>query len=213
DRFVAACQSESIPGTYPYQYGPIFIIMLYTGLRLGEMLKLCWKDVDLKNRRLYVKGNIVTVKDRSENQYDDVENGIKLSRITIEQKSTKTKSGMNRAVPINTKALQAFLILDEMNKSNPDTISPYVVKSKNGSITTISALEKPYDKVLDLAGIEHCGFHSLRHTFASLLFKKGIDVKIVSEILGHSNTSITYNTYVHIINEQKRVAIDLLDDI
>lgn len=51
------------------------------------------------------------------------------------------------------------------------------------------------------------GLHSLRHSFASRLFENGEDVKTVSEILGHSNITITYNTYIHLINDQKKTAI------
>ena len=51
------------------------------------------------------------------------------------------------------------------------------------------------------------GLHALRHTFASRLFSAGEDVKTVSELLGHSDITITYNTYIHLINEQKRKAV------
>lgn len=47
----------------------------------------------------------------------------------------------------------------------------------------------------------------IRHTFASRLFAAGEDVKTVSELLGHSDITITYNTYIHLINEQKRKAV------
>ena len=55
------------------------------------------------------------------------------------------------------------------------------------------------------------GLHSLRHTFATLMINKGIDVKIVSELLGHSNVSVTYNIYIHTIQSQKIKAINMVD--
>lgn len=54
------------------------------------------------------------------------------------------------------------------------------------------------------------GLHSLRHTFASRLFANGEDVKTVSELLGHSDITITYNTYIHLINQQKKNAVKKL---
>ena len=53
----------------------------------------------------------------------------------------------------------------------------------------------------------------MRHTFASSAIRKGVDIKVVSEILGHASVTFTYNTYVHIIDEQKARAVELLNDI
>ena len=57
------------------------------------------------------------------------------------------------------------------------------------------------------------GVHTLRHTFASIMFMNGVDVKTVSAILGHSGTNITYNTYIHLIQEQKIDAMKILNNI
>ena len=56
-----------------------------------------------------------------------------------------------------------------------------------------------------------CGVHTLRHTFASMLFQNGCDIKVVSEILGHSDTKITENIYIHVIQQQKVKAIQGID--
>ena len=66
---------------------------------------------------------------------------------------------------------------------------------------------------------KNCGFektygiHALRHTFASNLFNKGTDVKIVSKLLGHSSTSITCNIYIHVIEDVKAQAVALIDEV
>ena len=59
--------------------------------------------------------------------------------------------------------------------------------------------------------INHGSLHTLRHTFATKLFKNGIDIKVISELLGHSDISITYNIRTHVIKEQKKKAVDVLD--
>ena len=64
------------------------------------------------------------------------------------------------------------------------------------------------------AGLNNkCGAHTLRHTFASLLFRNDVNVKTVSELLGHKDVAFTYNTYIHLIEQQKSKAIHLLDNI
>ena len=57
----------------------------------------------------------------------------------------------------------------------------------------------------------HQGVHTLRHTCASLLIRKGVDIKIISEMLGHKDVAFTYNTYVHLIEEEKAKTINQLD--
>lgn len=57
------------------------------------------------------------------------------------------------------------------------------------------------------------GIHTLRHTCASLLIRKEVDIKVGSEILGHTNVNFTYNTYVHILDEQKVKAMSVFDDL
>lgn len=73
--------------------------------------------------------------------------------------------------------------------------------------------QNTFDSILETSGIEHKGLHVTRHTFASSLFRLGADVKSVSELLGHSDTRITYNTYIHLIKEQKLNVIALFDKL
>ena len=61
------------------------------------------------------------------------------------------------------------------------------------------------------AGIRKVGVHALRHTYATRLFEKGVDIKIISELLGHSSTEITYRIYVHVIESLKASAVEGLD--
>ncbi len=63
------------------------------------------------------------------------------------------------------------------------------------------------------ANINHGSLHSLRHTFATKLFQNGVDAKVISDLLGHSDISVTYNIYTHVIKEQKMKAVKSLDNI
>ena len=91
----------------------------------------------------------------------------------------------------------------------------YLMTSTNHNHIRPSRLDTTFNRLLNAAGLkgknESYGVHTLRHTFASMLFDKGCDVKVVSELLGHANTKITENTYIHILNKHKIKAIKTLD--
>ena len=91
---------------------------------------------------------------------------------------------------------------------------PTVIASKNGKPLYPWNLERPFQSILEHAGIKTpkgTGPHALRHTFASMLFENGCAVKVVSELLGHKDTKITENTYIHLIQKQKMKAIQDID--
>lgn len=183
---------------YIFRYGYAIILLLYTGLRCGELLGLKWEDVDYESNSIRVKRNLKQVINRDED--------ADRKYVVIEQ-STKTKSGV-RSIPLSNMAKEALTYYAKIR-----TDSPYVLSSKNGRPVSARNLDRAFRNILTRAGItKQYGVHSLRHTFASMLFKKGVDVKTVSEILGHSDVSVTYNIYIHIINEQKIKAIEQLND-
>lgn len=192
-KICAAATSCYENGSQRYRYGYAIIVLLFTGLRFSELAGLEWKNVDLSNRRLYVRANAVSAKDR------DGDGRTK----TILQQSSKTKHSA-RVVPIGDAAADALIYLKEQNYGK------YVISTQDGGLVDYWNFRHMYDSVLKRAGVENRGIHTCRHTFASMLFKRGIDAKVVSEILGHADVSITYNIYIHLIQEQKDLAISML---
>lgn len=178
-----------------YQYGNIICLVIYTGLRVGELCALKWKDVDFQSKRLNINKNIVAIYKNGE-------------RTLIEQQTTK--SGKPRIVPLNDRAIE---VLNKQRQLVCGDINDYIVNGKN-EIVDKTVVANTYPKICKRAKIENSsGIHSLRHTFASLAIRKGVDIKVVSEILGHASVNFTYNTYVHIVEEQKINAVDLLNNI
>ena len=189
-----------------FRLGWIVVLVLNTGLRLGELLALTWgNDVDLDNNIITVQHSIVCIKNRMPN--------AATKYTLIDQPSTKTKSGV-RTIHINNGARQALLELKALNGHHK-----YVVSTRNGKLINPRNIDTTFKRICRVAGLytreedEKFGMHSLRHTFASHLFAKGVDVKIVSAILGHSDVQITYDTYIHIIGNQTKKAIEVIDDI
>lgn len=183
-----------------YKYGIAIVLIIYLGLRGGELTALKWKDVDFQNNTLSVTKNIVFT-------YDYNEDGTK-SRKIIEQKGTKRNS-KGRVIPLNKQSLYYLKLLKKKyGEINPNG---YIVNNSMEKIA-VDIVSDSYTSIANACNILHpLGIHTLRHTCASLMIRKGVDIKIVSEILGHSSVAFTYNTYVHLIDEQKARAMELLD--
>ena len=195
----AVCKYKT--GNDRYIYGLPISLIIYTGLRCGELAALKWSDIDFENKKIYVRKNIVTVYD-----YEDTE---KKTRKVNLQTSTKTSNG--RIIPLIKNAED---ILNSIKSKYQEINSDGFIINNSDKMVHVDTLSDAYTNIAKTAGIENpLGIHTLRHTFASLLIKKGVDIKIVSEILGHKDVSFTYNVYVHILEEQKAQAMNLLDDI
>ena len=168
------------------------LISLYTGLRIGEVCALTWENIDLKHNILHVKTTVARVRK------SDSENGS-CSIIDV----PKTKSSI-RDIPIPTKLQSALLEMRYISQNNK-----YVL-SDSSTFLSPRTFEYRYHKALSRSCLEKINYHSLRHTFATRCIEVGMDVKTLSEILGHSNVAITLNTYVHPSMDLKREQLEKL---
>lgn len=167
-------------------------ISLYTGLRIGEVCALSWKDIDLVGRLMYIRHTVARVKRE--------ENGKPITKYVIDTPKTNASQ---RKIPLNSDLTR---ILSEMSSK---ATSSYVISGENGFVHP-RTYENRYRRILQDCGLPHIHYHGLRHTFATRCIEAGVDVKTLSEILGHSNVSITLNTYVHSSMELKRAQLEKL---
>ena len=183
-------------GTRKYPYGEAYILILNTGLRMGEALALDKNDVDEINGRIHIRKNAALTKKRDAR-------GKKIGGYNYEvQNDVKTFSG-KRWVSLNKNAKDAVSFL---KNSNPFSVA--LIATKNNERVLPTNFERTFSRILKNAGIKNGGnVHSLRHTFASVLFKNGVDIKVISKLLGHSSVKITYDIYVHVIEEQQIAAV------
>lgn len=178
----------------PVSFG--IMISLYTGLRIGELCGLMWKDLNLEDKLLTVSKTVI----RIDNPDDAIS---KKTKLIID----KPKTAMSeRKIPIHSNLLP-YLEKLILGCTNPETAY------------FLSGLEKPteprnyyekYKRILRLCGLQGYTFHALRHTFATRCIENGVDPKTLSEILGHSNVQITLNRYVHPSLDAKRRAVERL---
>ena len=175
------------------QAGAIFL-MLNTGLRTGEVLGLLNSDIDLENRVLHVQRG---VKQRNvRDGYEQV--GPKTEMVVGKLKSASSK----RDVPLNDTAIQAIKEMREEIYLGEDFP---LIPDINGNFLKPERFRRRYYRLLDGAGVEHRGLHSLRHTFATNLVNGvkqpdgtilSLTPKQVADILGHSTSQITEMYYV-----------------
>lgn len=164
------------------------LIAFNTGIRAGELSALKWSDIDLDNECIYISKTVQRIY--------SVEKKTK-----VIEESTKSKTS-NRRIPIN-KTLLPYL---KKYKCADDL---YILTNTTKCLEPRS-LRYGYKKVLTELKIDYLSFHSIRHTFATRLVNNNVNIKIVSELLGHSSVSITLDTYVHTNDEDK---INALNDV
>ena len=93
------------------------------------------------------------------------------------------------------------------------TLDGLVFASLNGKPLDPSMLSHAFLKIAKQAGLHDAHFHTLRHSFASIMLLRGAKPKVISEALGHSSVAFTMDTYSHIIEGMQSDAMDLLDEV
>jgi len=171
---------------------------LYTGLRVGELCALRWEDISLENGTVTVNKTL----QRVQNSDSDERNKMtKKTKITIDTPKTQNSS---REIPL-PKTLVALL---SRYASNGDK---FLLSGNGFNRTEPRTLQNHFKKHLEAAGVASANFHATRHTFATRCVEVGMDIKSISEILGHANVNITLNRYVHSSFDQKREGMSKLN--
>ena len=158
------------------------LIMLETGMRVGEALALCWSDIDWRRRAVRISKTVVRIADQKRSYV---------------QQSAKSYTS-NRTIPLSK---DAFDLLNWMKKTD-QTMSDFIFHDENGRRLSYEALRWWTKKACDEAGVPYYGQHVFRHTFASNCYQRGCDVKKLSKLLGHSDVTITYNVYIHLFGDE-----------
>ena len=168
------------------------IISLYTGLRIGELLSLTWDDIDLQKGIIYV----------SKSCFDSWKNGEYIKVID----TPKTDSS-ERIIPIPKQLLARLKVYKKTSSGN------YVVCGEHIHGAPIRSYQKSFEILLKELKIPHKGFHALRHTFATRALECGMDIKTLSEILGHKNPATTLKRYAHSMFEHKTEMMNRLGEL
>ncbi|MCL1792354.1 MAG: site-specific integrase [Oscillospiraceae bacterium] len=169
------------------------LLCLYTGIRIGELCALQWKDISSGYDVLSVRQTLQRIKNINGD-------GTKTKIIIDIPKSQRS----TRDVPI-PKFLSPYLrnFVCESNE--------YFLNTPKSIFTEPRTMQNHFAKNLKAANIAGANFHCLRHSFATRCIEAGVDIKSLSEMLGHANVNITLNCYVHSSFEQKREGMNKLE--
>lgn len=159
------------------------VLCLYAGLRIGELLALEWSDIDFQKCVLTVEKSC----------HDSWKNGSYVKIID----TPKTDNSV-RVIPLPKQ------LMPRLRKIYKNSTCKYVVGGKTSVFgAEVRSYQRTFGLLLKKLQIPHKGFHSLRHTFATRALECGMDVRTLSEILGHKNPAITLKRYAHSMLEHK----------
>ena len=181
--------------TYFAKYYALFLLLLRTGVRIGEALGLKWADIDFNGRFIHIRRA--------------------LSRMRIET----PKSGKTRRVDMSPQLAETLAVYRTACKRKGVALGlgdmpEYVfTNEKGGFINPDNWRRRVFNKALEKSGIRRVRVHDLRHTYATLRLSKGDNITDVSKQLGHHSVKLTLDIYNHWLPGGKKSEVDALDDV
>lgn len=195
-----------------YSY-PAFVVLFNLGVRIGEMAALTWEDVNFKDD--------VIVINKTVNRYRKVDYGFTMAVASPKSKTSVRTIVMNSVVKKELLKLKMNNVTSIVNLPYVDDyghirgqVSGFLFFNTLGNVWNepsfrelIKRIIKQYNKEAEdkkKEKIENFCPHMARHTYTSLAYSAGADIKIVSQNLGHASTSVTLDTYTHLTEDKKR---------
>lgn len=168
-------------------------LCLYTGLRIGELLGLEWQDVDMEKGILHIQKTVYREKN-AEGEW----------QLFVDRPKT---AASERMVP-----LPGYLA-EDLRIYRRGARSEFVIENKKAERMSIRSYQYLFERLTGKAGVRKLNFHALRHTFATRALECGMDIKTLSELMGHKNATITLNRYAHSMMDTKIAAMNKLEKL
>jgi integrase len=189
-----------------HKWEALFTLALATGMRRGELIGLKWQDINFKTGTLQVVRVLTRVPTKSperEHVYTEAEPKTEKSRRSV------------LIAPFALEALKEHRVrqLEAKLKADSNWLEhDYVFCTSHGTHLNPNHIVEEFKKLLKQAGLPNIRFHDLRHSAASLLLSLGIHPKVVQELLGHTQISITMDVYSHLLPGMQKDAMSKLDE-
>lgn len=178
-----------------YEY--LYKFVIFTGLRISELVALTWNDVDFDNSTITVSKTF--------------------SRRSSDLTFYPTKNKKSRLVPLSQSAKDVLKAVRSQQNiwriqyvfDNPLNL---VFTHKNGGRLNQMTIQQSFKKLVSKLNYQGLRFHDLRHVYAVLCIQSGIDFKTISESLGHANVAFTMQIYAYVNDDMRKAAADKFDD-
>lgn len=185
----------------PLKYKTAIMLILYTGLRRGELCGLEWDDVDFKNEVIHITKELLYTPSRG--VFEDTTKSKRSERVIKIPSEMITLLKHYKA----EQSRQRLMYGDYLQNCNK------IFTSDKGGPIHPDSLSGWYSKFIKRHGLPDSHIHTLRHVSATLLIAGGVDIATVSNRLGHANTSTTLNIYTHAIQSADAIAAEKLQNI
>lgn len=173
----------------------VFRLLAYSGMRIGEALALSWEDINFEDKIVDINKNLSQTKD------------------SFVVSTTKTRSS-NRIITLDDKTLYILkkwrLRQRELLLTNGVTQINFIFTGYTGEMVYRTDVYQRSKRLADKAGLQNIGCHGFRHTHATILFEAGISPKEIQNRLGHSDISMTLDTYTHLTKHMEKSTVDKL---
>lgn len=198
-----------------YGWYPVITVLLGTGMRIGECLGLRWDDLDFENRTINVNHNLTRYLR---------EDGVRVRHIS----TTKTRAGV-RIIPMIDEVYDAFLQEYEIQRfldyrsEEIDGYTNFVFLTTGGSVMSAAGVNRGIKEIVRQYNeqetedaskegrepllLPHFSAHNLRHTFCTRLCENDMNVKVIQNLMGHSDITTTMDIYSEVSESKKREAV------
>ncbi len=163
------------------------LLALLTGMRIGEVCALRWRDISINDKTVQVEGTM--------QRLQTLDGAAQKTSVVVGSPKSETSK---RVIPLTD---EAAALCSQMKPETPDA---FVLTGVPGHFMEPRALQYRLAKYTKACGLEQVNFHALRHTFATRCVEVDFEIKSLSEILGHSTVKVTLDRYVHPSMELKR---------
>jgi integrase len=178
----------------------LYLVAIGMGLRQGEILGLRWSDIDFVGGTIQVRAALQRV------------NGV-FARVEPKSATSRRTVPMPAIVSAALAARQARQAAEPAEGRAAGEFADLVFTTIAGHPLDGINVTRRFQRILRTAGLPRQRFHDLRHACASLLLAQGVPARVVMETLGHSQISLTLNTYSHVLPALGREAASRMDEV
>lgn len=194
-------QMKLINVIHTHRLGFAILFDLATGLRIGELCALRWTDVNFNRQTIKISRTLQRIK-KNMNELEEVDEDDNCNLTVLIEGAVKTPKGY-REIPIPDNIWTMLMNHKDLQNQEYQSLgvpilpNGFVFAMPFGTCVEPHTMRDALNYLLAVAEIQHANFHSLRHTFATRAIENGINVKTLSDILGHATVQITMDLYCH----------------